>query len=126
MEQTTICFTGVWITLLLLPITVGSWELCEYYFTFLSFSVLRANKINPSWVALHTSRGIETPSSKLFMRLTAILPFYLIYLPVIYLLCRTTKNVKFSQVKRFLLILVEIIPEFIVWSHFCIYWINRH
>ncbi|PAV83949.1 hypothetical protein WR25_21702 [Diploscapter pachys] len=42
-----------------------------------------ARKINASWVDLHASRGIETSSHRLFMRLTAICPFYLIYFPAI-------------------------------------------
>ncbi|KAK0107420.1 Glucosyltransferase-like protein [Cadophora gregata f. sp. sojae] len=37
--------------------------------------------INPSWFALHTSRGLEDPSLKIFMRATVIVSEYLIYIP---------------------------------------------
>ncbi|KAK6748838.1 hypothetical protein RB195_001454 [Necator americanus] len=42
-----------------------------------------ANIIDPSWVALHTSRGIQTPTHKMFMRLTVFLPFHILYAPAI-------------------------------------------
>lgn len=37
--------------------------------------------IDPSWFALHTSRGIESPTLKVFMRATVIVSEYLIYIP---------------------------------------------
>ncbi|KAH9080462.1 glucosyltransferase [Lactarius deliciosus] len=44
--------------------------------------------IDPKWFALDTSRGIETPTSKLFMRSTVILSDYAIYLPAAWLFTR--------------------------------------
>ena len=44
--------------------------------------------IDPSWFALDASRGIETPSSKLFMRSTVILSDYAIYVPAVWLFTR--------------------------------------
>ena len=37
--------------------------------------------INPTWFALHTSRGSEDPTLKIFMRATVIVSEYLIYVP---------------------------------------------
>jgi alpha-1,3-glucosyltransferase len=37
--------------------------------------------IDPSWFALHTSRGLEDPTLKVFMRATVIVSEYLIYIP---------------------------------------------
>uniref|UniRef100_A0A0R3S379 Alpha-1,3-glucosyltransferase n=1 Tax=Elaeophora elaphi TaxID=1147741 RepID=A0A0R3S379_9BILA len=38
-----------------------------------------ANKLNRSWVELHTSRGIETESHKIFMRITVLATYWIIY-----------------------------------------------
>ncbi|KAJ3057026.1 Glucosyltransferase-like protein [Rhizophlyctis rosea] len=40
-----------------------------------------AHLINPKWVALDTSRGLEEQGLKVFMRATALLTEYLIYVP---------------------------------------------
>ncbi|KIH67070.1 hypothetical protein ANCDUO_02599 [Ancylostoma duodenale] len=40
-----------------------------------------AHIFNPSWVALHASRGIQTAAHKMFMRVTVIVPFHVFYLP---------------------------------------------
>lgn len=40
-----------------------------------------ANMINPAWVALDVSRGIETPTSKIYMRFTVLALDLLIYVP---------------------------------------------
>jgi alpha-1,3-glucosyltransferase len=37
--------------------------------------------INPSWFALHTSRGLDDPILKVFMRATVIISEYLVYIP---------------------------------------------
>ena len=44
--------------------------------------------IEPKWFALDTSRGIETPMGKLFMRGTVILSDYAIYIPAAWLFTR--------------------------------------
>ncbi|KAI9509204.1 glycosyltransferase family 57 protein [Russula earlei] len=44
--------------------------------------------IDPSWFALDTSRGVENPTSKLFMRSTVILSDYAIYVPAAWLFTR--------------------------------------
>ena len=45
--------------------------------------------INPSWVALDTSRGIESPESKLFMRTTVVVLDALVYVPALFMFSRT-------------------------------------
>jgi alpha-1,3-glucosyltransferase len=37
--------------------------------------------IDPSWFALHTSRGLDDPTLKVFMRATVIVSEYLVYIP---------------------------------------------
>ncbi|PPR08165.1 hypothetical protein CVT24_012129 [Panaeolus cyanescens] len=44
-----------------------------------------AHFINPSWVALVSSRGIETEASKVFMRMTVLVLDALVYLPALLL-----------------------------------------
>lgn len=46
------------------------------------------NKINASWFALDTSRGIETATSKLFMRSTVFVSEALIYIPAVLVFCQ--------------------------------------
>uniref|UniRef100_A0AAF5RW64 Alpha-1,3-glucosyltransferase n=1 Tax=Wuchereria bancrofti TaxID=6293 RepID=A0AAF5RW64_WUCBA len=38
-----------------------------------------ANKLNRSWVELHISRGIETETHKIFMRITVVSTFWIVY-----------------------------------------------
>ncbi|MCP9261734.1 ALG6 [Dirofilaria immitis] len=38
-----------------------------------------ANKINRSWIDLHVSRGIETESHKIFMRITVLATYWIVY-----------------------------------------------
>jgi alpha-1,3-glucosyltransferase len=45
--------------------------------------------INPTWVALDKSRGIETPESKLFMRMTVLVLDALVYLPALLMFAYT-------------------------------------
>uniref|UniRef100_A0A8R1HLM1 Alpha-1,3-glucosyltransferase n=1 Tax=Caenorhabditis japonica TaxID=281687 RepID=A0A8R1HLM1_CAEJA len=52
-------------------------------FQSLSEDQQKANKIDKSYVALTSSRGLETIAHKMFMRVSAILPFYLIYIPTL-------------------------------------------
>ncbi|EGT36917.1 hypothetical protein CAEBREN_32549 [Caenorhabditis brenneri] len=40
-----------------------------------------SHKINKNWVELLDSRGFESVTHKLFMRLSAIIPFFIFYLP---------------------------------------------
>eukprot|EP00118_Oscarella_pearsei_P012553 m.93223 g.93223 ORF g.93223 m.93223 type:complete len:299 (+) comp36775_c0_seq22:26-922(+) len=58
-----------------------------------------ANKIDPDWVSLHTSRGIETQSHKLFMRYTVLVADLLVYLPALLVFCVTFLESDTSQVR---------------------------
>ncbi|PIO71329.1 ALG6, ALG8 glycosyltransferase family protein, partial [Teladorsagia circumcincta] len=55
--------------------------------------------LNPAWVALHSSRGIQDKFHKMFMRLTAILPFHFIYVPaMVYFVYYEVKSKELSTV----------------------------
>lgn len=45
--------------------------------------------INPAWVALDASRGIETSESKVFMRATVLAWDLLIYVPALLMFVKT-------------------------------------
>ena len=47
-----------------------------------------AHAINPEWVALDASHGIETPGVRLFMRLTALVADILLFVPAAWLLAK--------------------------------------
>ncbi|XP_065184209.1 dolichyl pyrophosphate Man9GlcNAc2 alpha-1,3-glucosyltransferase-like [Sycon ciliatum] len=51
-----------------------------------------AELIDPSWVALNASRGIETPEHKRFMRATALIADVLVYFPAAFLYCYFLKR----------------------------------
>ncbi|KAI9505192.1 Glucosyltransferase-like protein [Coemansia spiralis] len=61
------------------PLTAFQSWLCGYI----------ANLIDPSWVALDKSRGIETHSSKLFMRASVAALEFSLYVPAVVLLFRS-------------------------------------
>ncbi|KAI8323906.1 glucosyltransferase required for N-linked glycosylation pathway [Martensiomyces pterosporus] len=61
------------------PLTAFQSWLCGYV----------ANLIDPSWVALDTSRGIETHESKLFMRASVIVLEFVVYIPAVVMLFRS-------------------------------------
>ncbi|XP_066548514.1 dolichyl pyrophosphate Man9GlcNAc2 alpha-1,3-glucosyltransferase [Amia ocellicauda] len=46
-----------------------------------------AQRINPDWVALHTSRGHESIKHKLYMRATVLVADIVIYIPAVILYC---------------------------------------
>ncbi|XP_010603531.1 dolichyl pyrophosphate Man9GlcNAc2 alpha-1,3-glucosyltransferase, partial [Fukomys damarensis] len=52
-----------------------------------------AERINPAWVALHTSRGHESPAHKLFMRTTVLVADVMIYIPAVVLYCCCLKEI---------------------------------
>lgn len=46
-----------------------------------------AKSINPDWVELHTSRGYESPTHKVFMRATVLVADLMIFIPAVVLYC---------------------------------------
>uniref|UniRef100_A0A5F8HI71 Alpha-1,3-glucosyltransferase n=1 Tax=Monodelphis domestica TaxID=13616 RepID=A0A5F8HI71_MONDO len=51
-----------------------------------------AELLDPAWVALHTSRGYESPGHKLFMRATVFVADLVIYVPAVVLYCYWLKE----------------------------------
>ena len=50
--------------------------------------------INPSWFALHTSRGLEDPILKVFMRASVLISEYVIYVPATVIFVRRLSKVQ--------------------------------
>ncbi|KAI9094395.1 ALG6, ALG8 glycosyltransferase family-domain-containing protein [Phlyctochytrium arcticum] len=64
-----------------------------------------AEKINPAWTALDTSRGIEGDGIKLFMRWTALVSEFIVFVPAVYAFVRTwAKMYRLSVVNQTVLI----------------------
>ncbi|KAI0648106.1 glucosyltransferase [Trametes meyenii] len=53
--------------------------------------------INPSWFALDDSRGIETPGSKVFMRISVLVLDALIYIPALVMFTRVWQGSRSSR-----------------------------
>ncbi|XP_053104118.1 dolichyl pyrophosphate Man9GlcNAc2 alpha-1,3-glucosyltransferase isoform X2 [Hemicordylus capensis] len=64
------------------PLTAYHSLLCAYV----------AKLIDPSWIALHTSRGYESQPHKLFMRATVLVADLLVYIPAVILYCCCLKE----------------------------------
>lgn len=73
------------------------------------------HQINPSWVALDSSHGIESPSVKLFMRFTAVVSDLLIFFPAAFLYSFYFSSSTSSRLKFFLLLLLQ--PALILIDH---------
>ncbi|XP_021111275.1 dolichyl pyrophosphate Man9GlcNAc2 alpha-1,3-glucosyltransferase isoform X5 [Heterocephalus glaber] len=65
------------------PLTAYHSLLCAYV----------AERINPAWVALHTSRGHESQAHKLFMRATVLVADVVVYIPAVVVYCCCLKEV---------------------------------
>jgi alpha-1,3-glucosyltransferase len=72
---------------------------------------------DPSWFALDTSRGIETPESRVFMRSTVIVCELLVYIPAVWWYVRTqlAHQSKIWQQTIFFLFLIQ--PSLIMIDH---------
>ena len=62
----------------------------------------RGSFIDSRWFALDTSRGIETPASKLYMRSTVILSDYVVYIPAAWLFTRVWHSGRSRRTQVFL------------------------
>jgi alpha-1,3-glucosyltransferase len=51
---------------------------------------------DPSWLALHTSRGVDNPTLKIFMRDAVIVSEYLVYIPAAAIFVRSSASSKES------------------------------
>ncbi|TPX32211.1 hypothetical protein SmJEL517_g04622 [Synchytrium microbalum] len=75
-----------------------------------------ANAIQPSWIALDTSRGIESESLTVFMRATALITEYLIYVPALIMFVRNSwYRTRQSQDLWILLVLMQ--PALMIIDH---------
>ncbi|KAJ3791229.1 glucosyltransferase [Lentinula aff. detonsa] len=69
-----------------------------------------ANLINPTWVALDSSRGIETDSSKFFMRVSVVVFDALIYIPAVLVFSRTWFGARSKRTQDFAFLLLILFP----------------
>ncbi|KAJ1655715.1 Glucosyltransferase-like protein [Dispira simplex] len=77
---------------------------------------LVAHCVDPSWVALETSRGIETPESKLFMRSTVLVCELMVYVSALAVYFRRTPQSSWVQSQTvWLLVLLQ--PALILIDH---------
>ncbi|KAI0333646.1 glucosyltransferase [Cubamyces sp. BRFM 1775] len=53
--------------------------------------------INPAWFALDKSRGVESPGSKVYMRITVLVLDILIYVPALYMFTRVWQGTRSSR-----------------------------
>ncbi|KAH6912825.1 glucosyltransferase Alg6 [Coprinopsis sp. MPI-PUGE-AT-0042] len=76
-----------------------------------------AHYVAPEWVALDASRGIETPGSKLFMRLTVLFWDLLIYIPALLMFIKTWQGTRSqrTQEQAFLILLLQ--PALLLVDH---------
>ncbi|NXJ03351.1 ALG6 glucosyltransferase, partial [Odontophorus gujanensis] len=87
------------------PLTAYHSFLCAYV----------AKLINPDWIALHTSRGYESQSHKLFMRTTVFVADLLIYIPAVILYCHSLKET--STKKKASALCILLYPGLILIDH---------
>ncbi|XP_004588786.2 dolichyl pyrophosphate Man9GlcNAc2 alpha-1,3-glucosyltransferase [Ochotona princeps] len=88
------------------PLTAYHSLLCAYV----------AGFINPDWVALHKSRGYESPAHKLFMRATVLIADLLIYIPAVVLYCCCLKEIS-SKKKIANVLCILLYPGLILIDH---------
>jgi ALG6, ALG8 glycosyltransferase family len=65
------------------------------------------SRINPTWFALDSSRGIETPDSAIFMRSTVLVLDALIYIPALLMFTRTWQATRSKRTQVLHLLAVQ-------------------
>ncbi|OBZ85578.1 putative dolichyl pyrophosphate Man9GlcNAc2 alpha-1,3-glucosyltransferase, partial [Choanephora cucurbitarum] len=73
--------------------------------------------MNASWFALDTSRGIETTTSKLFMRSTVIVSEGLVYIPAVLVFCQIVYGSNGYLKKHMAAVLILMQPALIMIDH---------
>lgn len=66
--------------------------------------------INPEWMAIMTSRGYESESLKLFMRITVLVCDFLIFVPAVFVFCKRyyrNPNQVFFSLSSFKIIIIN-------------------
>lgn len=71
----------------------------------------------PNMVALLTSRGYETATSKLFMRISVVIMDLLVYIPAVVLFCRSYYQKKANNAIAFSIFVVLMSPALILIDH---------
>ncbi|KAF8903146.1 glucosyltransferase [Gymnopilus junonius] len=81
---------------------------------------LVAHWIDPSWVALDKSRGIETPESKVFMRTTVVGFDALVYVPALLLFIQTWQGSRSKRTQDLALLTLILQPALLLidFGHF--------
>ncbi|KAF9220297.1 hypothetical protein BS17DRAFT_787870 [Gyrodon lividus] len=76
--------------------------------------------IDPSWFALETSRGIETPGNKLFMRASVLVLDAFVYVPALYAFTRTWHGTRSSRTQHAALVTLLFHPALLLidFGHF--------
>ncbi|TBU44475.1 glucosyltransferase [Dichomitus squalens] len=76
--------------------------------------------IDPSWVALDDSRGVETPGSKVFMRSSVLALDTLIYVPALFMFTRVWQGTRSSRTQNLALLLLLFQPALTIidFGHF--------
>ncbi|KAK8218397.1 dolichyl pyrophosphate Man9GlcNAc2 alpha-1,3-glucosyltransferase-like protein [Phyllosticta capitalensis] len=69
------------------------------------------NYIEPAWFALHTSRGLDDPNLKIFMRATALASEYLVYVPAVIFCLRRYARVQEVNTWEFAIALVAVLMQ---------------
>ncbi|KAF9450577.1 glycosyltransferase family 57 protein [Macrolepiota fuliginosa MF-IS2] len=79
-----------------------------------------AHWINPKWVALDASRGIETETSKIFMRSTVVVWDMLIYVPALVMFVRTWQGNRSGRTQELALLTLLFQPALLLidFGHF--------
>ena len=79
-----------------------------------------AHQINPKWVALDASRGIESPESKLFMRLSVVALDALIYVPALLMFAKTWQGSRSKRTQELALLTLAMQPALLLvdFGHF--------
>ncbi|KAF8158135.1 ALG6, ALG8 glycosyltransferase family-domain-containing protein [Crassisporium funariophilum] len=79
-----------------------------------------AHRINPSWVALDVSRGIESPESKLFMRMSVLVLDAVVYVPALLMFARTWQGSRSKRTQELSLLALMLQPALLLidFGHF--------
>ncbi|RXW25365.1 hypothetical protein EST38_g522 [Candolleomyces aberdarensis] len=72
---------------------------------------------NPTWFALDASRGIETPGSKLYMRLTVVFFDMLVYIPALIMFVKTWQGTRSKRTQEQALLLLLLQPALLLIDH---------
>ncbi|PPQ91702.1 hypothetical protein CVT25_012915 [Psilocybe cyanescens] len=76
--------------------------------------------INPAWVALDKSRGIESAESKVFMRMSVVVTDALVYVPALLMFCRTWQGSRSKRTQELALLTLILQPALLLidFGHF--------